>query len=68
MDDFSILTLTEMDMPTETEELRRNLILNGSMTNDEIILTIRNIHSNLNNILNIINEYQRYLRTFINYL
>lgn len=57
MDDFSILTLTEMDMPPETEELRRNLILNGSMTNDEIILTIRNIHSNLNNILNIINEY-----------
>ena len=57
MDDFSILSLTEMDMPPETEELRRNLILNGSMTNDEIILTIRNIHSNLNNILNIINEY-----------
>ena len=65
MDDFSILTLTEMDMPPETEELniflekklRRNLILNGTMTNDEIILTIRNIHSNLNNILNIINEY-----------
>ena len=66
MDDFSILTLTEMDMPIEqTEELniflekklRRNLILNGTMTNDEIILTIRNIHSNLNNILNIINEY-----------
>ena len=57
MDDFSILTLTEMDMPPETEELRRNLILNGSMTNDEIILTIRNIHSNLNNIVNIINEY-----------
>ena len=58
MDDFSILTLTEMDMPIEqTEELRRNLILNEIMTNDEIILTIRNIHSNLNNILNIINEY-----------
>ena len=57
MDDFSILSLTEMDMPPETEELRRNLILNGTMTNDEIILTIRNIHSNLNNILNIINEY-----------
>ena len=66
MDDFSILTLTEMDMPIEqTEELniflekklRRNLILNGTMTNNEIILTIRNIHSNLNNILNIINEY-----------
>ena len=65
MDDFSILTLAEMDMPPETEELniflekklRRNLILNGTMTNDEIILTIRNIHSNLNNILNIINEY-----------
>ena len=66
MDDFSILTLTEMDMPIEqTEELniflekklRRNLILNGSMTNDEIILTIRNIQSNLNNIVNIINEY-----------
>ena len=57
MDDFSILTLTEMDMPPETEELRRNLILNVIMTNDEIILTIRNIHSNLNNILNIINEY-----------
>ena len=57
MDDFSILSLTEMDMPPETEELRRNLILNVIMTNDEIILTIRNIHSNLNNILNIINEY-----------
>ena len=66
MTDFSILSLNEIDMPIEqTEELniflekklRRNLILNGSMTNDEIILTIRNIHSNLNNILNIINEY-----------
>ena len=66
MDDFSILSLNEIDMPIEqTEELniflekklRRNLILNVIMTNDEIILTIRNIHSNLNNILNIINEY-----------
>ena len=66
MTDFSILSLNEIDMPIEqTEELniflekklRRNLILNGSMTNDEIILTIRNIHSNLNNIVNIINEY-----------
>ena len=66
MTDFSILSLNEIDMPIEqTEELniflekklRRNLILNGSMTNDEIILTIRNIQSNLNNIVNIINEY-----------
>ena len=66
MTDFSILSLNEIDMPIEqTEELniflekklRRNLILNEIMTNDEIILTIRNIHSNLNNIVNIINEY-----------
>ena len=54
MDDFSILTLTEIDMPPEIEEL--NIKYKRTLS-DEIILVLRNMRSNINNMLRIMEHY-----------
>ena len=54
MDDFSILTLTEIDMPPEIEELNFNF---KPQLSDEIILVLRNMRSNINNMLRIMEHY-----------
>jgi hypothetical protein len=55
MDDFSILTLTEMDMPPEIEV---NLNFNFKPPlSDEIISVLRNMRTNINNMLRIMEHY-----------
>ena len=54
MDDFSILTLTEMDMPPEIEEL--NIRYNRKIS-DEIISELRNMRLRVNNMLRIMERY-----------
>jgi hypothetical protein len=54
MDDFSILTLTEMDMPPEIEELN---IRYKRKISDEIISELRNMRLRVNNMLRIMERY-----------
>jgi len=54
MDDFSILTLTEMDMPPEIEELN---IRYKRKISDEIISELRNMRLRVNNMLRIMEHY-----------
>jgi hypothetical protein len=56
MDDFSILTLTEMDMPPEIEELNIKYKRTPELS-DDIILVLRNMRSNINNMLRIMEHY-----------
>ena len=55
MDDFSILALTEFDMPPEIEEL--NINFKRQTISDEIISVLRNMRSNINNMLRIMEHY-----------
>ena len=55
MDDFSILALTEIDMPPEIEEL--NINFKRQTISDEIISVLRNMRSNINNMLRIMEHY-----------
>ena len=54
MDDFSILALTEMDMPPEIEELNFNF---KRTIDNEIISVLRNMRTNINNMLRIMEHY-----------
>ena len=54
MDDFSILTLTEMDMPPEIEEL--NIKYKRKLSN-EIILVLRDMRLRVSNMLRIMEQY-----------
>jgi hypothetical protein len=54
MDDFSILTLNEMDMPPEIEELN---IRYKRKISDEIISVLRNMQLRVNNMLRIMERY-----------
>jgi hypothetical protein len=54
MDDFSILALTEMDMPPEIEELN---IQYKRKLNNEIISVLRNMQLRINNMLRIMEQY-----------
>jgi hypothetical protein len=54
MDDFSILTLTEMDMPPEIEELNLNFKIKLS---DEIISVLRDMRLRVSNMLRIMEHY-----------
>jgi hypothetical protein len=54
MDDFSILALTEMDMPPEIEELN---IQYKRKLNNEIISELRNMQLRINNMLRIMEQY-----------
>ena len=54
MDDFSILALTEMDMPPEIEEL--NIKYKRKLSN-EIISELRNMRLRVNNMLRIMEHY-----------
>ena len=53
MDDFSILTLTEMDMPPEIEV---NFNFKPPLSN-EIISVLRDMRTNINNMLRIMEHY-----------
>jgi hypothetical protein len=53
MDDFSILALTEMDMPPEIEV---NLNFKTTIDN-EIISVLRDMRTNINNMLRIMEHY-----------
>jgi hypothetical protein len=55
MDDFSILALTEMDMPPEIEEL--NINLKRQTISDEIISVLRNMRLHVSNMLRIMEQY-----------
>ena len=54
MDDFSILTLNEMDMPPEIEEVN---IRYKRKISDEIILVLRDMRLRVNNMLRIMEHY-----------
>jgi hypothetical protein len=54
MDDFSILALTEFDMPPEIEELN---IQYKRKLNNEIISELRNMQLRINNMLRIMEQY-----------
>ena len=54
MDDFSILALTEIDMPPEIEELNFNF---NRKLNNEIISELRNMQLRINNMLRIMEQY-----------
>jgi len=54
MDDFSILALTEFDMPPEIEELNFNF---KRKLNNEIISELRNMRLRINNMLRIMEQY-----------
>ncbi len=56
MDDFSILTLTEIDMPPEIEELNINFNINFNIS-DEIISELRNMRLHISNMLRIMEQY-----------
>jgi len=56
MDDFSILTLTEMDMPPEIEELNLNFEIKPPLS-DEIISELRNMRLRINNMIRIMEHY-----------
>ena len=53
MDDFSILSLTEMDMPPEIEI---NIKFNRKLS-DEIISELRNMRLHISNMLRIMEHY-----------
>ena len=53
MDDFSILSLTDMDMPPETEV---NINFDIKLS-EEMILQLRMIQSRLDNMLTILHHY-----------
>ena len=54
MNDFSILALTEFDMPPEIEELNINF---NRKLNNEIISELRNMRLRINNMLRIMEQY-----------
>jgi|688.fasta_scaffold28173_13 hypothetical protein len=56
MDDFSILALTEMDMPPEIEELNIKYKITPQLS-DEIISVLRDMRSNISNMLIIMEHY-----------
>jgi hypothetical protein len=56
MDDFSILALTEMDMPPEIEELNIKYKITPQLT-DEIILVLSNMRLSISNMLRIMEHY-----------